>query len=261
MTQGTFAKVFGSNDEIKDGDISLLTFNSHSSQGVRWSRIPSFGDEIVDFITEENSDIVCIQEFKHRNAEDFARYPYKYVNNIFRKEQRVVQAIFSKYPIIAKGALDFPGSPNNAIYADVLIKEDTLRVYNLHLQSLKIRPGSIKREDPQRLFGRLDRSFQKQLEQALMIRKHKDAVPYRSIICGDFNNTQFSSVYNTIKGDMKDSFQETGFGFGSTYDFKFLPFRIDFILADPGIEIKSHKNFNIKLSDHTPVMASFRLKD
>jgi endonuclease/exonuclease/phosphatase family metal-dependent hydrolase len=261
LIQGTFVRIFNSNDEIRGGELSLLTFNSHSSQGITWSRNPGFGDEIVDFIAKQDCDIICFQEFKHRNAKDFEQYSYKYVNNIFKKERRVVQAIFSKYPIIAKGALDFPGTSNNAIYADVLINEDTVRVYNLHLQSLKIRPSSIKREDPQRLLGRLDRSFQKQLEQALLVRKHIDAVPYKSIISGDFNNTQFSSVYNIIKDDMKDSFHEMGFGLGGTYDFKFLPFRIDFILADPGIEVKSHTNFNVKLSDHTPVMASFCLQD
>ncbi len=60
---------------------------------------------------------------------------------------------------------------------------------------------------------------------------------------------------------MNDTFQEKGSGFGSTYNFKFLPYRIDFILADPEIDIKSHKNFDVRLSDHTPVMASFRLKE
>ncbi len=259
LTQGTFAKVFGSNDEIRDGEISLLTFNSHSSHGVRWSRSPTFNKEIADFITNQNPDIICFQEFSKTIDRELKQYRFKYQTQFFRDKSK--QAIYSKHKIIGTGSLDFPNSPNNAIYADVLINEDTVRVYNLHLQSLRIRLGSIKREDTQRLLGRLDRSFQKQLEQALIVRKHKDEVPYKSIICGDFNNTQFSRVYNTIKGDMKDSFQEMGFGFGSTYDFKFLPFRIDFILADSGIEIKSHKNFNIKLSDHTPVMASFRLKD
>lgn len=259
LTQGTFARIFNSNDEISDGEISLLTFNSHSSHGVRWSRSPIFNKEIADFITNQNPDIICFQEFSRTIDKELRQYRFKYQTPFFSDKSK--QAIYSKHEIIGTGSLDFPGSPNNAIYADILIKDDTVRVYNIHLQSFRVRPGSIKTEDTQRLFGRLDRSFQKQLEQAIIVRKHKDAVPYKSIICGDFNNTQFSNVYNTIKGDMNDSFQEKGFGLGSTYNFKFLPFRIDFILADPGIEIKSHKNFDVKLSDHTPIMASFRLKD
>ncbi len=175
--------------------------------------------------------------------------------------KRSRQAILSKYPIISNGSLELPNTFNNVIYVDVLIENDTLRVYNLHLQSLSFRAGMIKREEPQRLFKRLDRSFQKQQEQANLVKDHAGKVRYKKIICGDFNNTQYSSVFNIVKGEMIDTFQEKGSGFGNTYNFKFLPFRIDFILTDPGIEIKSHKNFDVQLSDHKPIMASFRLKE
>ena len=58
---------------------------------------------------------------------------------------------------------------------------------------------------------------------------------------------------------MNDSFLEEGSGFGNTYYFKFLPFRIDFILMDSSIKIKTHKTYKSILSDHRPVMASFEL--
>ena len=261
LTQETFLKVFNSNDNIKDDDISLLTFNTNGFSGLRWTKNPVSSEEIVEFINTQNADIICFQEYNFRKTKNFEQYPYKYVNYIFPSGNRVVQAIMSKYPIIKNGSLDFPESSNNAIYADLLIKNDTFRVYNLHLQSLSFRAGMLKREEPQRLFKRLDKSFQKQQEQAKLVHDHSMTVNYKKIICGDFNNTQFSSVYNTIKGKMNDTFLEKGSGLGSTYNIKFLPFRIDFILTDPGIEIKSHKNFDEKLSDHYAVMASFRLKE
>jgi endonuclease/exonuclease/phosphatase family metal-dependent hydrolase len=58
---------------------------------------------------------------------------------------------------------------------------------------------------------------------------------------------------------MKDSFIEKGNGYGTTYNFKFLPFRIDFVLADKDIEITDHKNYDIEVSDHYPIMATFTL--
>ncbi len=260
--QGTFVKFFNSNADTKEGEISILTFNAQSFQGLRWAKNSRSSDEIIAFIHSQDADIVCFQEFDYKKTKNFEQYPYKYVNYIFRKKRyRVVQAIYSKYPITTKGSLDFPNSANNAIYADILIKEDTLRIYNVHLESLKIRPGMLKSEPSDKLFNRLDRSFIKQQEQAKIVRRHRDAISYRSIICGDFNNTQFSSVYNTIKGEMNDTFREIGSGFGRTYNFKFLPFRIDFILTDADIEIKAHKNFKVRLSDHEPIMASFRLRD
>ena len=252
-------KIFNSNDKIDDSDISLLTFNSHGFNGLRWTKNPVSSNKIIAFIKEQNADIVCFQELDRIINRQLKNYPYKYQTT--STNYRSKQAILSKYPIISNGSLELPNTLNNVIYVDVLIKNDTIRVYNLHLQSLKFRAGMLKREEPQRLFKRLDKSFQKQLEQVKLVLEHSRKVNYKKIICGDFNNTQFSSVYKTIKGAMNDTFLEKGFGLGSTYNFKFLPFRIDYILVDPEIEIKSHKNFDVQLSDHTPVMASFRLKE
>ena len=259
FTQETFVKVFNSNDEIENEDISLLTFNSHGSMGIRWSRIPSNSDEIADFVVQQDADIVCFQEFSRTINKNLKQYQFKYHTPF--NAGRSKQAIYSKYKILGTGSLNFPNSFNNGIYVDILMKRDTLRIYNLHLQSLVVRPGSFKREQPQRLYKRLSKTIQKQQEQANLVIEHSRSVNYRKIICGDFNNTAFSSVYKTIKGDMNDSFHEKGSGFGNTYLFKFLLFRIDFILTDPEIEIKSHKKFNVRLSDHEPVMASFRLKE
>ncbi|MBD0849923.1 endonuclease/exonuclease/phosphatase family protein [Maribacter arenosus] len=248
-----------SDNPIADGEISIMTYNSHSARGVRWSRNPTYSDEITGFIALENPDIVCIQEYSITMDDELGHYPYKYQTPFYSGKSR--QAIFSNYKIVETGSLNFPNSGNNALYADIIIKRDTIRIYNLHLQSLVVRAGSFKREQPQNLFRRLGKTIQKQQQQANLVKDHANKVSYSKIICGDFNNTQFSSVYHTIKGDMKDSFQEKGFGLGSTYDFKFLPFRIDYILADPELEIMSHKNFNVRMSDHRPVMASFRLKE
>ena len=214
------------------------------------------GERIVAFVKDNDPDIVCFQEFSKRGDKKFKYYPFKYISN-----DKGIQAVYSKYPIIANGSLNFPNTKNNAIYADIVINKDTIRVYNIHLQSLNIRPGSFKRETPHRLFKRLGDSFIKQRQQAELIVAHSKDSPYRKIICADLNNTQYSNVFHEIKGDMRDSFKEKGKGYGSTYIFKFLPIRIDFIMMDKSIEIKAHRNFEEKLSDHYAVMASFRLKE
>lgn len=259
FTQGTFIKIFNANDVIKEGEISLLTLNTQGFKGPEWTADEISSTNIISFIRTQDADIVCLQELDRVIKRQFKNYPYKYQTS--SSNFRSKQAILSKYPIIANGSLNFPNSSNNAIYADIVIENDTVRIYNVHLQSLKFRAGMLKREEPLRLYNRLDKSFLKQVEQAKSIKTHSSEVSYKTVICGDLNNTQFSRVYKTIKGEMNDSFEEKGFGFGSTYMFKFLPFRIDFILADPEFEIRSHKNFKVRLSDHEPIMASFRLKD
>lgn len=260
ITHGTFIKIRDSNDEVGVDDISLLTFNVNGFSGYKRPRDRLTGKKIGDFIQAQDADIVCLQEYGRRiNDRKFKNYPYVY--RMPYTSDKSIQVIMSKYPIISKGSLELPDTLNEIIYADILIENDTLRVYNNHLQSLSFRPGMLKREEPQRLFKRLDISFQKQREQVDLVLEHSKKVNFRKIICGDFNNTQFSYVYRTLKGEMNDSFLEKGNGLGSTYKIKFIPFRIDYILADPDIEIKSHKNFNVGLSDHEPVMASFRLKE
>jgi hypothetical protein len=47
---------------------------------------------------------------------------------------------FSKFPIISQGNVIFPDSKNNVIYADIKKGKDIIRVYNMHLQSIKINP-------------------------------------------------------------------------------------------------------------------------
>uniref|UniRef100_UPI0030D816CE endonuclease/exonuclease/phosphatase family protein n=1 Tax=Maribacter arcticus TaxID=561365 RepID=UPI0030D816CE len=92
-----------------------------------------------------------------------------------------------------------------------------------------------------------------------IVREHMNNSPYKNIVCGDFNNTQFSNSYFTIKGNLKDSFLEKGRGYGKTINFWKFPFRIDFVLVDPSLEVLSHKNYNINLSDHEPIMATIKI--
>jgi endonuclease/exonuclease/phosphatase family metal-dependent hydrolase len=71
-------------------------------------------------------------------------------------------------------------------------------------------------------------------------------------------------VYRSIKGDLNDTFEEAGSGFGNTYSFRHFPARIDYIFTDKKLAVKSHQNFiEFKNSDHYPLVArlSFETKD
>ena len=59
----------------------------------------------------------------------------------------------------------------------------------------------------------------------------------------------------------EDAFAKAGTGTGKTFTFDFLPLRIDFVLADPVFEVTQFKNYEIYLSDHEPIMASFTLPE
>ena len=241
-------------------DFSIMSFNTRLFNKYQWSDDPSIGNQIVAFIQKTDPSVVCFQEFDVSMKERFMSYPHTYISASDNSKQ-AVQAIFSKFPIVAKGLLPFTNSTNATIFVDLKIKGDTVRLYNVHLQSLRVKPeaASLEAGTRERLYKRLKVSFAKQQAQADIIASHKSDSPYKVIVVGDFNTNQFSSVYHTIKGDLTDSFTSLGSGYGKTFDFKYFPMRIDFLLSDPGFESAYHKSFPLHLSDHFPVLVAYRL--
>jgi endonuclease/exonuclease/phosphatase family metal-dependent hydrolase len=181
------------------------------------------------------------------------------------------QAIFSKFPIFNQGNFKIPAAGNNIIYADIKRGKDTIRVYNIHLQSIKISPDvndisehvdSINQNKSQQVFNRIRVAFKKQEQQAEILVKHKNSCKYPVIICGDMNNSPFSYVYRNIKSDLNDCFEEAGNGFGQTYKFKYYPARIDYIFADKKMKVKSFQNYSqFKNSDHYPILTRLMMED
>lgn len=225
--------------------------------------------EIQTFINDKNPDIICIQEFSTAANIDLKVYPHRY---IFMQGNKIKtgQAIFSKFPIIDEGNLVFPDSNNNVIFADIKKGKDIIRVYNMQLQSIKISPDvneisenidGINQQKSQMVINRISVAFKKQQQQAEIIKNHKKDCEYPIIICGDMNNSAFSYVYRNIKGNLKDTFEEAGKGFGKTYNFKYYPVRIDYIFADVKMKVKNFQNFpEFENSDHYPLMARLSME-
>ncbi|MEQ5789471.1 endonuclease/exonuclease/phosphatase family protein [Muricauda sp. NFXS6] len=244
----------------KPSDLSVMSYNVWHFNINGWIRQPKVGDSIINFIKSKDPDVLLIQEHSRRRYKQLEQYKYR---SETPHSDRVTQAIFSKYPIVNSGSFDLPNTGNNIIYADVLFKKDTIRFYNLHLESFKIIPSTDNFSDGEKYektYKRLVVTFSKQMEQAEIFRNHLNKSPYRNIVCGDFNNTQFSNVYKIVNEGLQDTFLEKGKGFGRTYDLWKIPLRIDYILADPEFEVLSHHNYDERLSDHYPIMATLRLK-
>lgn len=257
---GTFVKFKFSKDKVLEEDLTVMSYNVRGFNRFGGLDNPRVFEDVQKLIDKENSDIICFQEFNRRRRDDFGQYEY-YYSNYTKGLRKSTQAVLSKYPIISQGSLYFPDTANEAIYVDIVYKIDTIRLYNVHLESYKITPrASIVNESFGRLYKKLNKSFQKQGQQSDIFNKHRNSSPYKVLVCGDFNSTQFSNVYQVVKGDMEDTFIAKGSGYGKTYNFLGAPLRIDFILADEAFEIKSHKNYDEKLSDHFPIMASFSMK-
>lgn len=238
-----------------ENNISVMSYNVRNFNRYLWIDDKDVPNKISKFIADTNPDILCLQEY-YNSKEIAINFPYQYVE--FRgAKSKTGQAIFSKYKIINKGSLDFKKSRNNAIFADILRDSDTIRIYNIHLESLGIRPDSVylSEQNSKRLLYRLSESFVKQQAQVEQFVQHKKKCKSNIVITGDFNNTAYSWAYDKIKDDFQDTFLQAGNGFGKTYTLKKYPLRIDFILVSEKFQVNEHQNFKIKFSDHEPILA------
>jgi endonuclease/exonuclease/phosphatase family metal-dependent hydrolase len=238
---------------ILTNDIKIMSYNVRMFNLYNWIDKEGIDQKIYEFINQKSPDILCLQEF-HTAAKIGFDYPYKYIKS--REKNHAGQAIFSNYKIINSGSLNFSNTSNNSIFVDILKDNDTIRIYNVHLESLRINPGEeeFTQENSEKLRIRVEKAFKIQANQAALILNHQEQIKHKSIICGDFNNNAFSYVYKQLKKGKHDAFEKAGGGFGTTYDVK-LPFRIDFIFTDKQIEINNFKTFDVNYSDHFPIMA------
>jgi endonuclease/exonuclease/phosphatase family metal-dependent hydrolase len=234
-----------------------MSYNTNGFEHDNDKAIGGIDGQIVNFIKNENTDVFCIQEFSAIKYKYFNNYPNYFKTNIIAGKGKSVMAIFSKYPIKDKGYIDFPNSRNGAMYVDLIFNKKLVRIYNLHLESYGARTvyqwDNSKNYSP--LIKRIGEVEKMRKEQVEIVIKHMDNFNGKVIICGDFNSTQFSSSYRILKNSRKDTFIEAGFGFGKTYELFKYPFRLDYILVDDGFEVLSHQNFDLKLSDHEPIIA------
>jgi len=254
-----FPYKFKAKNVISGNNIKVMNFNVRLFNRYQWIENKNIPTKISEFITKNNPDIVAFQEY-FPTKEILLNYPYKYIE-LKGKKNDFGQAIYSKYKIINKGSLGFKNSSNNAIFIDIIKNSDTIRVYNIHLESLGIKAENVDLADfdetkSKKLLQRLSAAFIKQQLQVEQFLDHKNNCAYRTIISGDFNNTAYSWAYHKIKGDFKDAFLEAGKGFGETFSFNKYPLRIDFILADKKFNINQYQSFDMDYSDHEPIMAT-----
>lgn len=262
MSFGSLYKFSSSKQIEAEGNFKVMNYNVRLFNLYSWIPEDNVEQNIVDLIKTEAPDILSLQEYHPHKNVDLSFFKHKF-EKLSGKKTKYGQAIFSNFPIVNSGSIEFPDTSNNAIFVDVVINTDTVRVYNVHLESMRIDTNaeSLKKENSERLFKRIGTTFKMQQFQSELFLQHKKQCNYKMIVCGDFNNTAFSYVYRTIRGDLNDAFKEAGNGFGRTYDFKFFPIRIDFIFSDAIFKVNGFKAYNAHYSDHYPIMATLNLKE
>lgn len=270
----------GANDLPKDNKLKIMTYNVRMFDIYNWSKKDNTSSNIFNIIKNEDADVICLQEFYSTRKHNWKK---KIVKELRIKDFIVSSknyksfygnAIFSKYPIVNHGFLKNALPTQKCIYADIKKGEDTIRVYAIHLASIHLDNDDYKfmknikidienkNENIEGVKGiseKLLKAYKNRAKEVDAIFPYIEKSPYKTIVCGDFNDTPISYTYRRIKGDLQDSFTEKGFGIGNTYAGSMPLFRIDYILHSKNIKPYSFKRITEKLSDHFPVTVNFKL--
>jgi endonuclease/exonuclease/phosphatase family metal-dependent hydrolase len=172
-------------------------------------------------------------------------------------------AIFSKYPIVNEGKVFDNNRTNGAIFADIKVNEDTIRIYNAHLESMKIDSDGLEdiegvKENYRQTLGKLHRGSLARSKQLKVLVDHYTNSPHPIILMGDLNEIPYSYTYFKLSESLQNAFEIAGRGFGFTYNRILFFLRIDHIFSSPElipIQFKTHRE--VDYSDHYPVSAVF----
>ena len=271
------------------GQLRVMSWNVEHFDILEHKTHPEGKDEMTRLINLYNPDIACFQEMVGSDSIEqainyipyflrqlnMADYFYSYNRKLdFDNNHHFGVITFSKYPIVFKKTVSYPPNDYNSIfqYIDILKENDTFRVFNLHLQSLKfsnrnlqyIDDPSIKDEqdleNSKNIISKFKKGFLKREIQSNRIKEEINKSPYPVIVCGDFNDVPNSYSYNTIGKGLNNAFAEKGTGIGRTYNGISPTLRIDNIFADTRFSITQYIRIQKKLSDHFPIIADMYLK-
>lgn len=247
-----------------DNVLKVLTYNVRQFNQYGWAEDVDIPEKISAFIKEQDADVVAMQEYYKGELNIARSFPHKYIK-LKEENDEFGLAIFSKYPIIRSGSLDFTTrSNNNAIYADIFKGGDTIRIINVHLQSFGVKPNldKLEKQHTKRVFLGMGQTFVRQERQMNLIRNLLRETNNPAIVLGDLNNTAYSYIYRELRSEgLDDSYKEAGNGFGKTFELNgILPLRIDFILSSETMEILTFKNHGVPYSDHFPISSTLNVR-
>lgn len=237
--------------------------------------------EMIKWIANSDADVLILQEYYNLDTSKVwasnqiigKKFPYSFLEiSLYNKiKAEFGQVIFSKYPIINKGKIKYDNKTfNQAIFADIVKNKDTIRFYNIHLQSMAIEErklfndkyseNEIKHKVKDTSF-KLLKGLKLRQNQIKNIISHIKKSPYPIILGVDMNDTPYSYAYHEFAKYLNNSFEEKGNGFGFTFNGKLFFLRIDNLFSSTQFEVNSFQTHReIPYSDHFPISASYSLK-
>lgn len=259
--------------EVRQTDVRLLTLNAQNFGALAPNR-----KMLLARLEDERPDIFCVQEYAEQLrgsqtptsrliAEEFGLKEYRFLP--YQPGGRFGLAVFSRFPVVRSGLV---GGAGRAMYADLALYDDTLRVYNLHLESYKLRsqtryglglsqPPEGVRVKSKRLSPReswavargLLKVWRRQETGVAAFRRHLGRCKHRAVVCGDLNHPPGTHIYRQVRAGGDSAFGERGSGMPKTYGAGLFSFRIDHVFLH-GMKARDYRLVDTRPhSDHKAV--------
>jgi endonuclease/exonuclease/phosphatase family metal-dependent hydrolase len=220
--------------------------------------------DYVQFIKKNGDpDVLCLQESEGVVRELLikkAGYPHHFT-------QGKGTLVLSRYPLDAGADIPFENTGNCALWVNLTVNKQKIRLYNIHLQSNFIsgqtdkllESGEIDDKESWRkarsILSSVGSYTKKRTAQAELVLKSMEKTTDPILLCGDFNDTPNSYVYRLLSEKLTDTFQSKGRGLGYTFAGSLPLLRIDYTFASEHFTVLDAGVVHKRISDHYPTYA------
>ena len=220
--------------------------------------------EIADVIHKYNPDVIFISEDFDKTGiylDSLLKKNYPYSSNMVCSGHQ----FYSNYMLDSVRVVDVEGYDNPLrIHVSMKVKGQIIDIYGCHLASNNYTASQVDFHLDQVNDHHDAKQYLKNIRDASRLRERevqaiiKDMTDRATIIMGDFNDVSGSPVLRTFQAaGFQDAWWEGGMGYGATIHYP-LPYRIDHIMYNDGLRLKSIKKIDAKgLSDHDALVAEF----
>lgn len=269
---------------LQEDEISLrvLSYNTcifgwktHSSQKP---------NPILQYIRTVEADIVCLQEsalssdprwgVTLKQLQSFFSGTYPYIHKHVAQGAGTTLILLSRYPILQEEVLPIKSHSNGGVRYRLQVGQREIDVYNLHLESFKLRQQdgeqyiSLAKQGEALKLGdvletKLGPAFYARNVQANLVHERikRSLTEAEVLVCGDFNDTPISYTRRKIASGLTDAYQSVGSGLGFTYTTGIFQVRIDHMLSSSALQpVKSVVDRSASSSDHYPLLTTYVLR-